>query len=308
MFHWKKLGNIFCPENNYPWMVSHAANPFPVFLDENIIRIYFTSRDNKSRSHVGYVNVDAGNGFKVIEISKKPVVEPGALGYFDDSGAAMGCHLEHNKKKYLYYLGWNLKVTVPWQNSIGLAVAQSGSDTFVKVSQAPIMDRSHEDPFSISYPSVLFENHKFRMWYGSNLSWGPDQDKMNHVIKYAESEDGVHWKRSNQVCINLKYPNEYAISKPHVLKIGDIYCMWYSFRGSINMSTYRIGYAESRDGLNWERKDELAGIDLSDYGWDFEMICYPTVFSYKDKYYMLYNGNGYGRTGFGIAINEHPDL
>jgi len=302
VFYWKKLGNIFCPENNYTWMFSHAANPFPVFIDENILKIYFTSRDKNNRSYIASVDIDFNNGFKVIEISKKPVIEPGAPGYFDDSGAAMGFYLEHEGRKYIYYLGWNLKVTVPWQNSIGLAIAEPGSDEFIKYSQAPIMDRSNEDPFSISYPSILKENQKFRMWYGSNLSWGFDESKMNHVVKYSESEDGIHWKRTNQVCINLKYPYEYAISKPYVLKINDIYCMWYSFRGNMNISTYRIGYAESKDGISWERKDELAGINLSEKGWDSEMLCYPTVFLHKDKYYMLYNGNGYGKTGFGLAV------
>ena len=74
--------------------------------------------------------------------------------------------------------------------------------------------------------------------------------------------------------------------------------MWYCHRGL----TYRIGYAESRDGIHWNRLDHLSGIDVSQDGWDSEMIEYPFVFDHKGKRYMLYAGNGFGKTGFGIAV------
>jgi len=34
------------------------------------------------------------------------------------------------------------------------------------------------------------------------------------------------------------------------------------------------------------------------------MICYPYVFKHKGRFYMLYCGNGYGKTGFGLAVLE----
>jgi predicted GH43/DUF377 family glycosyl hydrolase len=76
--------------------------------------------------------------------------------------------------------------------------------------------------------------------------------------------------------------------------------MWYSYRGSRN----RIGYADSEDGISWERKDGEAGIDVSASGWDSEMIEYPFVFDHDGERYMLYNGNGYGKTGIGLAVLE----
>jgi hypothetical protein len=242
--------------------------------------------------------------FKVIRISDQPVVAPGEPGMFDDSGTAMGYLLKVGEKRYLYYLGWNLKVTVPWLNSIGLAISEHDGKGFTKYSRAPIMDRSDEDPFSISYPSIMFDNGIYRMWYGSNLKWGKDQAEMNHVIKYAESHDGIRWERSGNVVVNLVYPFEYALSKPFVLRDPSCYRMWYSFRASKRASTYRIGYAESHDGLLWKRKDDAVGIDVSNTGWDSEMICYPFVFDWEGCRYMLYNGNGYGKTGFGLAVLE----
>lgn len=301
---WRKIKNIFSPDNNFEWMVSHAANPFAESLGDDIFRIYFTCRNNKNQSYIGYVDIDFCNNFKVIGISEKPVLEPGQLGVFDDSGVAMGYLIHINHKKYLYYLGWNLKVTVPWLNTIGLAIFNPNLQIFEKQSQAPLLDRSNEDPFSISYPSILFDKNIYKMWYGSNLSWGKDQSEMQHVIKYAESTDGLNWNRTNKVVVDLTHPNEYALSKPFVIKENALYKMWYSFRANGNIKTYRIGYAESINGMDWERKDSEVGIDVSNVGWDKEMICYPFIFDHRGEKYMLYNGNGYGKTGFGLAVLE----
>ncbi len=301
---WRKLGLLFTPYETYDWMHSHAANPIVEQLSDSTIRVYFTCRNKKNQSHIGFVNLNVDRDFEVTGISSMPVLMPGAAGTFDDSGTAMGYLLKTQGKKYLYYLGWNLKVTVPWLNTIGLAIWNESDQIFEKYSMAPVMDRSHEDPFTISYPSILEENGTFRMWYGSNLKWGHDQSEMNHVIKYAESRDGIHWDRSNRIVVNLEHENEYALSKPYVMKDGETYRMWYSYRANGNITTYRIGYAESVNGTVWNRKDDQAGIDTSQDGWDSEMICYPCIFDFHEKRYMLYNGNGYGKSGFGLAVLE----
>jgi predicted GH43/DUF377 family glycosyl hydrolase len=300
---WKKNKLVFCPKSEKPWMASHAANPFPYILDKDkaIVRVFFTSRNICNESSIGYVDVDFNNNFNIINISEKPVVSPGALGSFDDSGAAMGYLIEKDNHFFLYYLGWNLKVKVPWLNTIGLAVSDSIGGIFSKQSSAPIMDRNSIDPFSISYPSILFDNGVYKMWYGSNLSWGKDQSEMAHVIKYAESTNLIDWKREGEIHVELKNNHEYAISKPWVIYKNNLYQMWYSFRASLESSNYRIGYAESIDGRSWIRKDDIVGIDVSRDGWDSEMICYPAIFTIDTKTFMLYNGNGYGKTGFGIA-------
>lgn len=301
---WRKIGHIFTPDKNYDWMWSHAANPVPYILNEEkgIVRVFFTCRNSENNSHVGYVDINFFNNFEVINLSEKPVLSPGKLGMFDDSGTAMGYLIQKEDKFYLFYLGWNLKLTVPWLNSIGLAMSYSIEGEFKKVSNAPIMDRSNEDPYSISYPTILFDEGKYKMWYGSNLSWGKDQSEMKHVIKYAESADLIAWNRKNEVHLGLQHKNEYALSKPWVIRDDNLYKMWYSYRANGYIETYRIGYAESNDSKQWTRLDENSGISISQTGWDSEMICYPSVFKLSSKTYMLYNGNGYGKSGFGIAI------
>jgi hypothetical protein len=137
------------------------------------------------------------------------------------------------------------------------------------------------------------------MWYTCFSRWGrAGEPKHQYVIKYAESSDGVNWRRPGIVCIDAADASEYAIGRPSVLRRDGFYHMWYSYRGA----AYRIGYAWSEDGITWTRRDDLAGIDVSASGWDSESICYSHVFEWHNTLYMLYCGNHYGRDGLGLAV------
>lgn len=293
---WEKLGQIYNPniynKNGY----THGANPFPVRISENVIRIYYNCRDAHNRSHITFLDYDMKK-MEIVSINDDFLVVPGEPGLFDDSGCSLGCIVEMpNNEKYMYYLGWNMHVSVPWMNYIGLAIIDENGKCN-KYSKIPILERNEIDYLSSSYPYVMYDKGIYRMWYGSNLKWGKKQEDMNHVIKYAESQDGIHWNREGRVCIRGKDETEYAFSKASVWVENDVYNMVYSYRGV----AYRIGYAISEDGYTWVRKDEDVGIDVSKEGWDCEMLDYPAVFQYDGETYMLYCGNGYGKTGFGLA-------
>lgn len=296
---WRKRGRVYEAKEFAPWARSHASNPVAEPLDGSRCRVYFSTRDANNRSSIAWLEIDLARPTEVLRVSDAPALSPGRTGTFDDSGVSMGCLVREGRDRYLYYLGWNLGVTVPWRNSIGLAVSRDGGP-FERVSEAPVLDRGHHDPFSVSYPWILREGPLWRMWYGSNMSWGAEQKEMAHLIKYADSSDGLAWRREGRVAIPFASPGEYAVSKPCVVKDGGTYRMWYSFRGE----RYRIGYAESADGLSWRRRDERSGIDVSPEGWDAEAVCYPCVFDQAGQRYMLFNGNRYGLTGFGIASWE----
>jgi hypothetical protein len=84
--------------------------------------------------------------------------------------------------------------------------------------------------------------------------------------------------------------------------------MFYCYRYSTNYrgkeKGYRSGYAHSEDLNKWVRDDVNAGIDISEDGWDSEMISYPHVFELDGIIYMFYLGNQVGRFGFGLARLE----
>jgi hypothetical protein len=163
-----------------------------------------------------------------------------------------------------------------------------------------VLDRNRIDPFSLSYPFVMRDGAAWRMWYGSNLRWGSSERDMDHVIKDASGSDPATWTPTGRICIGIEREEEYAFSRPVVIRDSDAWRMWYSYRGA----QYRIGYAESADGMLWQRRDEEVGIGTSESGWDAQSVEYPWVFDHDGQRYMLYNGDRYGRTGFGLGILE----
>jgi hypothetical protein len=303
LLQWKKLGRIFDPAVLEPYRLSAALMPMVKILNEEteLVRVYYAPRDLKGRSEIRFFEFKLSDPFKILKLSNDAVYKHGKLGTFDDSGITPGNILKAEGKTLLYYTGWNLTVTVPMNNSIG--VAEMGEDgNFFRYGDGPIMTRVLEEPYSCASPFVMFEDGKYRMWYASKDKWEiVDQEPKHYYnIKYAESKDGINWNREGHAAIDYEGENDYAFGRPFVLKEDGIYKMWYAFRGDY----YIIGYAESDDGINWVRKDDKAGIDVSPEGWDSEMIEYPCIFDCKGERYMLYNGNGYGKTGIGLAIQK----
>jgi hypothetical protein len=298
---WRKLGLVFCPSGQTPWMQSHAAVPIAENIGGDLFRIYFSSRDKSNRSYTGCVVIDINRPNHIVDLALTPVLVPGSLGEFDDSGAMATWLAIHRGKRFLYYIGWNLGVTVPFRNSIGVSIGDANNE-FVRFSNGPIVDRSMREPHFCASCCVLPGEDAWRMWYLSCTGWQIKGGKPEHRyhIKYAESQDGITWHREGLVAIDFANDDEYAISRPSVIRDSDRWRMWYSCRGQ----SYRIGYAESVDGRRWTRHDNEAGIGPSLTGWDSEMIEYPYVFDHDGRRFMLYNGNDFGRTGFGLAVLE----
>jgi hypothetical protein len=298
---WKKLGLVCDGTQNFSWAATHAALPV-VDVRGSVARVYFSGRDAAGRSSIGVGEIDLSSPAPRMTIGPNPVLTLGALGAFDDSGVTSSCMVRSEGQTYLYYTGWARGVTVPFYFYVGLAISEDG-EHFSRPSPAPVLDRNAVDPYLTASPWVLIENGVWRMWYVSAVKWELENGKPKHYyhIRYAESSDGAHWRRDGTVCIDFASAEEHAFARPCVLKDGEgCYRMWYSYRGE----RYRIGYAESADGIVWQRRDDCAGIEPSAAGWDAEMIEYPAVFDAAGRRYMLYNGNGYGRTGIGLAVLE----
>jgi hypothetical protein len=301
---WRKAGLLIPGSAPAPWAVSHAALPVVDRIgDGRGLRVYVSARDERGRAQIGCVEWNPSRPADALPLSQSPVLAVGALGAFDDSGVTSSCIVTHQGRKYLYYTGWTRGVTVPFYLFAGLATSDDDGRTFARVSAAPILERNSVDPFLTASPFVLVESGVWRMWYVSATDWRISNGEPRHYyhIRYAESRNGVEWRRRGRVCIDFAGPDEHAIARPCVIRDGGTYRMWYSYRGA----RYRIGYAESADGLSWTRMDDLAGIDVSETGWDSEMVEYPLVFEHDGRLLMLYNGNDYGKTGCGLAESDH---
>lgn len=309
-WYWEKLGNIFDPSQHRDWAGSHAQVPTVLVLSDRL-RIFYADRDANGRSFPTFLDVDRDEPTKVLYCQKTSVMAGGAPGTFDDEGLMPAWVHSYQGKVWMYYSGWNRRVSVPYHNSTGLGVSVDQGLSFQRVYEGPIMDRTPAEPYLAVTPWVVREEHGdstlWRSWYISGLRWDKVGDKYEpvYVIKCATSQDGHHWHRPNIQCVEQLHPQE-AFSHPTVLLRNGRYHMWYCYRHSVDYrdggGSYRIGYATSENGENFVRNDAASGIEASETGWDAKMICYPSVVEVGDATYMFYNGNGFGQSGIGVAI------
>jgi len=298
---WRKLGKIYEPEILHPLLFSHAANPLPVHLGGDNYRVFFSGRDQENRSSVGYADVDISKKI-VVEVSTEPVFAYGPPDSFFSHGVSIGNCYEADGIRYILFMGWQCPGGQHWRGDIGRLILKKDFSLSLDSSN-PFLTTDAIDPVSLSYPWVFREHDLFHMWYGSTETWDAGNNEMLHIIKYAFSRNGHVWEKTGS---SLPYSlgRAQAFSRPTLIgSRQEGYHMWFSYRSGSGQK-YRIGYAKSSDLQHWHLCLEETGIDVSPSGWDSEMIEYPFVFDHKGDRYMLYNGNGYGKTGFGLAVLE----
>jgi predicted GH43/DUF377 family glycosyl hydrolase len=308
---WNKKGHIFKANGQYDWMKEYAQVPTPVISD-NIVRIYFTTRpepiNGLYKSETGYIEVEKKNPQNILNISKLPVIKQGKLGAFDEFGIMPGSFTYIDNKLAMYYTGWSREQSVPYTTSIGLAISYDDGKTFKRISEGPIISKSINDPYLVNGPYVLNIESEYHMWYSSANKWLKTKEKKDPIykIKHAISKDGINWLTNDNFIIQENILHE-AQNAPCVFTVKNKYYMIFCYRKSIdfrnNFNGYKLGLAISEDLKKWIRiKDpELIGLELE---WDMYMKAYPRILKVDDNYLLFYNGNYFGKDGFGYAELE----
>jgi predicted GH43/DUF377 family glycosyl hydrolase len=299
---WIKQGLVYCPDGSIDWAQHYAIPPTPLLVGSDRLRMFLSFCDANTVGRAGYVDVDPANPMRILAISKKPILDVGKPGRFDENGVLPTCVLPVGETLYMYYVGYQLGQKVRYYQFAGLAISTDGGETFERAQEVPVIDRSNGEAVNRTSAYVMLENRKFKMWYVGGSEWTVGNGKSLPVynMRYIESDDGIHWPTNGTVCLDYKNDDEHALGRPWIVKEDGTYKMFFSSR--TYSKSYRLGYAESPDGVNWRRKDEAVGIDVSEEGWDSEMIAYASIFKWKEQTYMFYNGNNCGSTGFGYAI------
>jgi hypothetical protein len=299
---WEKLGRVYVARGEQPWAQSRAFLPTTLVLGDRI-RAFVAFLDEDLVGRVGWVDMDASDPTRVLGVSERPVLDAGPPGAFDEHGVNPICLLRRNGALWLYYLGWQRGTDVPYRMLTGLAVSDDDGATFRRHSPEPVLGRTDAEQDLRTGLFVLpAPDGGFRGWYSAGASWLESEGRVRptYGLRYIESPDGIAWPDAGTPCMEPAAPDEYALSRPFVAEAGGRLRMWYSIRS--HSRGYRMGYAESADGVSWARRDEEMGIDVSGQGWDSEMIHSGYVQETASGTYLFYNGNGYGETGFGVAV------
>lgn len=297
---WRRLGLVYAPSGEREFLVSHASVPFAEPIEGGLHRIWFSPRDAANRSFVASLVIDLARPDRILDLAAAPALGPGPVGAFDDSGAMMSWIAGTGDARRLYYIGWNTRGTVPFHVSIGAA---SEEPEGWRRHPAPLLDRGLDDPWFCSNPCVLAGPEGWRMWYLGGLGWEEVGGRLSpsYDIRHARSADGQRWTERGRTVLPLE-GGEFAIARPSVLRDGQGWLLWACAR--TRDRPYRLIAARSADGLSWQRAPDLAGLQPAESGWDCEMIAYPHVFEADGARWMLYCGNGFGRSGFGLAVWE----
>jgi predicted GH43/DUF377 family glycosyl hydrolase len=315
---WKKLGQIFDPTKindgiERKWMTGYAQCPSTQIFDK-FIRVYFSCRPNPDKdgqyvSYTTFIDLDKNDLTKIINIAKEPILPLGKLGTFDEFAIYPTSTINVDGKIHLYYAGWTRCKSTPYTVSIGHAMSEDGT-SFFRTNDGPILTNSIHEPYELSGPKVRIFNNKWFMYYLAGEGWILDENKpvSKYKIKLALSDNGINWKKLNKNIISSILPEDECQAGPDVFYEDEKYHMFFTYRYATNFKNrergYKIGYAYSKDGVEWIRDDDNVGIELSENGWDSEMHHYPHTFELNGERYMIYNGNEFGKYGFGLAILE----
>lgn len=296
---WTRLGQIYPGGHAHPKLQTHAANPVAMHLGDDLFRFYFSARDAAQRSSVGWIEYDLGKR-RLTRVTPEPAFLHGAADSYYAHGVSLGGWYEANGQTYLLFMGWQRTGEQRWRGEIGrLRVCEDGGLALADTS--PLIGVDADDPISLAYPCVVREpGGQYRLWYPTCLAWDLGNGEKHYVLKEARSADGHTWEKTGTI---LPVPGAagQVVARPTALLDADgSILLWYSVRNA--GENYRIGHARRSPDGSWETRDDEGALFPAHQGWDSEMVEYPWVFSHHGKRYMLYCGNRYGLTGFGLAV------
>lgn len=298
---WAHRGLVVQAPVPVAWAVSHAALPVvhPDGAPAPGLRLYVATRDAGGRSQIaaGRMTLETGEA----SFDPEPAVTSGAAGAFDELGATTSCVVTDGNRVHLFYTGWGRSPDRPFTLAIGCAVSADGGHSFEKPTEGLPLVTAHGPGRELAAsPAVLVEDGLWRMWYVAGTGWEVHEGRPRptYRVDYAESTDGSTWTPTGVVCLDPRWWGDVGIARPCVVAAEPGYRMWFCTRGA----SYRIGYAESTDGIEWQPGPEPFAFRPSGEAWDAEMQAYPFVLRHDGAWHMLYNGNGFGRTGVGHAV------
>ena len=299
--HWEKLGLVYKGDGKNGWNLNSAMTPTPIVFEDKI-RVFAGFRDINGVSRIGYIDLAKEDPTRIIKVSKNPVLDIGKPGTFDDNGVILGDFVNMNGKLYMYYIGFQLVQKVKFLAFTGLAISLDKGESFTRYSDVPVLDRKQNELYFNAIHTIIYQDGIFKCWLGAGSAWQTINGNQypSYIVKYIESADGINFSGKPIDCISFSRPEEYRIGRPRVYYRDNGYFMIFTW-GDLN-ANYQMGYAHSLDGKIWTRDDSIINFGPSLSGWDNHSTSYGALFENNGDTYMVYNGNDYGKEGFGIAI------
>jgi hypothetical protein len=317
---WRKLGIVF--ESGRHGELSDVLTRAPEFaqapqalVHDDRVRVYFSTRARDETggvvSHVAFADFDL-TFERVLDVSRAWVLPPGKRGTFDEHGIFPFHVTRHAGAVLAFPCGWSRRRAVPVETAIGLARSEDGGRTFARAGDGPLFGPALAEPCLVGDPCVLVRGGTWHMWYIFGPRWiaGPTQPERVYKIAHATSGDGITWQRNGRPIVTDRLGPDECQALPTVFEHDGRFHMIFCYRDAVGFRTeraraYRLGHAWSADLATWTRDDDSLGVERGEAGeWDSDMLCYPHVVASGGRHVLLYNGNAFGRLGFGAAVLE----
>jgi hypothetical protein len=313
----RNAGLIFDIRSFEPFsQYTHAQSPQLVQLGETN-RIYFSARPlvragELPTTEVLFVEFDT-DFREVVDFSRSPILHSSILGSYDEHGIFPFHVSVVNERTYGYISGWSRRSAVPVETSIGLSESIDGGKTFHRLGDGPILTASLHEPFLVGDPFVIRNDNQYAMFYIAGTAWKVTENEEDlqrvYKIRLAFSEDGVNWNPVLRNVISDSIGIDECQALPSVAVVKNQFTMAFCFREISNFrangkGSYQLGFATSSDLQDWTRNDVLFEIEPHKSQWDSGMRCYPNINTVNGRTLILYNGNSFGKDGFGLAVED----
>jgi hypothetical protein len=314
--YWQKIGKVFDPIRH---RLAHGCIEFAqapqVLVFSDFYRVYFSTRYlepgiGKFLSRIAFV--DMSKDFKTsLQVSQHEIISLGKLGAYDEHGIFPLHVMRAGDQVYGFISGVNRRVSVPADGAIGLSRSFDQGFTFQRIADGPVVAPSLKEPCINVDPSVIVHQNIFHMWYVYGVEWKELGDNVSpsrvYKIGHATAIDPLVWRKEEamQIIPDILDKDE-CQAMPSVIEIDNIFHMFFCFRYASDFRAnpirgYRLGHAYSYDLSHWIRDDDAIPVRGEQEDWDKRMQCYPHVFKDGDSVFMVYNGNEFGKHGFGVC-------
>lgn len=319
MLKFRNLGLIATPQNLavQNGRVGFMQSP-QVLQFDGFIRIYFSTRflDSSSKPVSKVEYLDFSKTWLCLDSSSKSLsIEKSVLGAYDEHGIFPFVPFRISETEIFGYIsGWSRRISVDVETAIGICRSLDNGETFSRIGNGPILAAGKGEPFLVGDPFIIDIGQQLIMYYIFGTSWISNPQNPTapldrvYRIGLATSTDAINWERRNGNQIISCEEELECQALPSVTRFQDGWLMAFCYRNAHDFrhnkeKGYRLGFATSFDGFNWSR---LSGkeytVELAD--WNFEMQCYPNLYTSDDQIYLVSNGNQFGRDGFGLHVLE----